>query len=331
MPAMLPRPSTRISQTTRRVHRTRIAASICSLSVVLVACNAEVDAVNAGRPSEIAAWRSDAAWNRGPAEWAVYDAKRTIYGESRSYTATLWTNTEHLDSTTGIKIDDGGARNAIRVFKHNLSEIIPAGNYDYRFLTTAYVGVDTLTPVVLTMSSQEDCGATFRRFFARDRRVHVEDHCYFPGTGHRQANWPLRDDIVFHDMLSLVLRDYPFPAEAIDAPEPRVIRLVADQTTNLAPPLEPAPATIEYVGLERLDLPIGTIDAHHLRVRHELMGGASESNYWMAADPDLLHVMVRHDGPYDVRYELKDLGWWAYWADDEPTRIDPKKLVVSTP
>jgi len=309
----------------------RTIAHPCRLTLPLVAALALLAACGSSDPAgstsgaatrALTGWRADAAWDRGPAEWAVYEATRTIYGEPRDYVATLWTNTEHLDAKTGIKTDDGAARSAVRVFKHNLSEIIPAGNYDYRFLTTGYARVDDLTLMVLTMSSQEDCGATYRRFLRSGARIGVEDHCYFPGTGHRTDEWTLTDDVRFHDLLSLTLRDFDFPVDGSEPPAPKRIRLVADQTTNLAPPLRPEPATITYVGRERIELPIGTIDAHHLVVGHAEFGGSTESHYWMAADPALLHVMVRHEGPYAVRYELKDLGWWAYWSDPEPTRVD---------
>ena len=30
------------------------------------------------------------------------------------------------------------------------------------------------------------------------------------------------------------------------------------------------------------------------------------------------HVMVKYDGPYGVKYELKKLAWWAYWDRSQP-------------
>ena len=47
-------------------------------------------------------------------------------------------------------------------------------------------------------------------------------------------------------------------------------------------------------------------------------GGVTRSDYWFASDPSLRHVMVRYEGPYGVRYTLKELAWWAYWEQGTP-------------
>ena len=37
-------------------------------------------------------WRDDPIWYDGKAEWALYEAERTIYGETRRYQTTIFVN-----------------------------------------------------------------------------------------------------------------------------------------------------------------------------------------------------------------------------------------------
>jgi hypothetical protein len=82
--------------------------------------------------------------------------------------------------------------------------------------------------------------------------------------------------------------------------------------------LKPAPARLTYEGRERLDLPIGPIDADRLSVQHEVYGGVRETRVWIASDPELRGVMVRYEGPWETRYRLRRLDRWAYWSDPPP-------------
>jgi hypothetical protein len=157
-------------------------------------------------------------------------------------------------------------------------------------------------------SAQEDCGATYRQFTTVGDRIEAQQFCYFPGAGASSASFARSDSLRFHDALSLTLRDYPFEDHRT-----MEIQLVADQTDTHETNLRPRPARVSYVARDTLDLPYGRVEAHHLRVDHEPDGSATGSDYWFAADDALRHVMVKYAGPYGVRYDLKKLGWWAYW------------------
>ena len=145
--------------------------------------------------------------------------------------------------------------------------------------------------------------------------VAAEQFCYFPGAGAARATYPAEPGLAFHDALSLTLRDYPFDAAQKPVME---LELVADQTDTHETEQRPRAATVRYVGAETVRVPYGEVPSHHLRVEHPSDGGVARSDYWFAADPEMRHVMVKYEGPYGVRYELKRLDWWAYWREPRP-------------
>ena len=260
-------------------------------------------------------WRADPAWHAGKAEWALYDAVRPIYGVERRYEASIFTNAQHMDPRTTTKAVDWEAPGNIAVFKHNVSELIPTENYTYRFLTTSFVRRDTLQPYKLVMSSQEDCGSTYKQFVQHDGRIRAEQFCYFPSSGHASDEYHVPRAVAFHDALTFTLRDYPF-----DDPNPPTltIDLLPDQTDTHGTPLHPANATVKFVGKETITVPYGEVVTYHIRVDHDCDGDVNQSDYWFSADPDMRRVLVKYEGTYNVRYELKQLAWWAYWDRGNP-------------
>ncbi len=263
-------------------------------------------------------WRTDPVWYDGKAEWALYDAQRTIYGKPRYYKATIFTNKQRMDPATTTKAANWRDANTIEVFKHNVSEMIETDNYTYRFLTTCFVDTKTLEPYKVVASSQEDCGTTYKQFVIDNGQVHATSNSYFSNEGTHDTSYRRPGQsrhFAFHDTLTLTLRDYPFDA---DDPPTMKLKLIADQTNNHATPQRPEEATVRLVGRKSITVPYGTIDAHHLVVEHAEQGGTTRSDYWFAADDAMRHVLVKYEGPYGVKYELKRLDWWAYWADPRP-------------
>ncbi len=290
-------------------NRITVALLCSSGTMALLAFGASIEPSEASAPD----WRSDPAWYAGKAEWALYDGVRPIYGVDRAYEATIFTNKQHMDPTTTAKAVNANDPGALAVFKHNVSEMIQTENYTYRFLTTSFVEVGSLRPYKIVMSSQEDCGATYKQFIVDDGYVNATRFCYFPAAGKEDDRYAVPESMAFHDALSLTLRDYPFD-------NPRVVKLelVPDQTDTHETSQLPAAAEVEYVGREILDLPYGKVEAHHLLVRHERDGGAKQSNFWFADEEGMRNVMVKYEGPYGVKYELKYLAWWAYWDRSQP-------------
>ncbi|MCP3905367.1 MAG: hypothetical protein GY715_17200, partial [Planctomycetes bacterium] len=262
-----------------------------SLPVLAVGALAGVIAANSVARSASTSWRDDPAWHSGKAEWALYDAERPIYGTTRRYEATLFTNKQQMDPSTTTKAADWRDPNAVEVFKHNLSEMIETEHYTYRFLTTSFVRADTLEPYKVVASTQEDCGTTFKKLVVDPDTVTAEQFCYFPGPGEDRTKYARPRDLALHDALSLTLRDYPF--DAARHPKQRVT-LVPDQTDTHRTSQRGSEAVIEYVERTTVTVPYGAVDAHHLRVTHERDGGVTETHYWFAADPALRRVMVRY-------------------------------------
>lgn len=251
------------------------------------------------------AWEEDATWYDGQAEVARYDATRTIYGESRSYIATIYTNKEPVAAEpTFTKSADHQGREA---FKHHVREDIPTPNYAYHYSTMSYVGTKDLQSLKLDVGSIEDCGTTYRQFINHHGQVHWLQSSYFPDEGRKAGHYQTPPGYVFQDALSVVLRAYPFDQPPADLR----LNVVPEQTTNHLAPAEPVPHSIEYAGKETLDLPIGEIEAHRVVVSN----GEDTATYWFAADgsPPMLHVMVQYEGPGGQTYALRSLERNAYW------------------
>ncbi|MFG0328432.1 MAG: hypothetical protein ACF8PN_00920 [Phycisphaerales bacterium] len=278
-----------------------IAIMLASTSIA----TAEVARPYAHDPS----WKSNAVWDDGRAEYAVYDATRPIYGVERTYEAVLITNAQHMDSETTTKAENYRSDRAFPVFKHNLREVAPTENYDYKYLTTVFVERDSLEPFKLSMSSQEDCGATFKNFVVLERELIGDAFVYFPGDGHASIGYTTPPDFQFYDALTLTLRDFPFE-EGPGATQS--FRLLPEQTSTRATSMRPAEATVRYITREPVETALGPIDSHCLRVE---WAGGSTSEYWFAADggPEWLHILVQYQGFDGHRLTLKSKRRWAYW------------------
>ncbi len=255
-------------------------------------------------------WRNDPAWYDGKAEVCVYEATRTIYGLSRPYLATAYTNKQRMDPERTVKSDSQG----IEVFKHHWSERVPTENYDYDFSTASFVECDDLRPFKLTASSQDDCGSSFKQLWRQRGQMLWLESCYFPGTGLAQGELGGLD-LQFFDALPLVLRDFPFEAaQAEGHPDRRfALRLVPSQKEARSTPCAPRDFELAYGGLEELELPVGSLAAHRLELLDA--GGQRVARYWFAAEQGApwLRALVRYEGPLGTSYRLKELRRWAYW------------------
>ena len=249
--------------------------------------------------------RDDPVWHDSQAEMAVYEATRTIYGQSRQFTAKLYTNKELADKDTKTKSSKQRGR---EVFKHHQRQDIPTDNYTYHFSTMCYVGVTDLKSLKIDMGSQEDCGATYKQFVNHAGTCQWKQSSYFPDEGYRTGSYRPTKRYAFADGLSVILRGYPFD----ERPQVRV-DLLPSQTSNKWTDFRPAPATVRYVGAETIAAPIGDVDTHHLVVEAD----DGQHHYWFAAQGGApwLHVMVQYEGPATggIMMKLREHRRWAYW------------------
>jgi hypothetical protein len=250
-------------------------------------------------------WRDDPIWHDGLAEKCVYQATRTIYGKERTYLARAYTDKERADASSTVKTD--GA-DGVEVFKHHWSEIVPTENYDYRFSTMSYSRTDDLSPFKLTVSTQEDCGASFKEIWRDKEHLRWLDSVYFPGSGRREGDLERHQNTVLFDALTLTLRDFPF-----DAPADLALRVIPSQKDTHQTSFDPVDRTVRYAGKSTQDLPIGRIDAHELDL--VTPEGKVEARFWFAAEasPLKLHVLVRYEGVMGVKYRLQSIERTAYW------------------
>jgi len=262
-------------------------------------------------------WRSHPVWYDGQAEQADYQAIRMIYGQPRSYTARFFTNKERYDPDTTTK---AVGSTGIEVFKFHQRHDAPTKNYTYHFSTMSYVATPVLMSVKLEMGSLEDCGASFKRFVNGPDGLTWMQSSYFPQEGMKQGTLDVPDSFVFADALPLVLRGYPFG-------EPREMELnvLPTQMDTHWTETKPVTMVVQYVERKTMDLPVGEVDTHMLRLvpkaqrdqpvatRSELMLGFAANGEHSDDEPGL-HVMVYLKSPEGAEYRLESQRRWAYWA-----------------
>ncbi|WP_432798500.1 hypothetical protein [Poriferisphaera sp. WC338] len=252
-------------------------------------------------------WADDPIWFDGKAEYVTYEATRPIYGKLRQYQALIITNKEHFSTKTFTK---DATRNGMPVFKHHILEDIAVKNYVYHYSMMSYIGTKDFKSYKLDHASIEDCGSTYKRFVNWDGKVSWEQDSYFPNEGSRNDRYNTPKDFGFFDAMTLVLRGYPF-----DAPADIMMNLVPDQSTTKWSPYAPQQWVVEYVGKEKLILPIGEVEAYHVRMR---FAGPTKQfippvDFWFEASTDRQHVLVQYTGPHGVNYKIKSYKRFAYW------------------
>lgn len=306
----------------RRPGWSGVAALAAALALLLLPSSSGAPAPRAATgdaPPKAAiavAWNEDPAWFRGAAEWAEYDATRVIYGAPRRSVATMYTIAQHMDRATTVKAVDPDVPSAFPAFKQVLRETYGTPNYDYRLLRTAFAHRVTLVPYKVVISTQEDCGASFRHILLDGTRLVAEAFSYFPGAGAERLDRAADPATLFFDALPLVLRDPAWCERGAGDGVP--IALVPPQVHPQPQPLAPRPATVRRVGREPVTCGLGVVEADHLVVEHAAVDGCTESHFWFAVDPALRRVLVRHTGPWGTEYVLRRIDWWAYWSDPRP-------------
>lgn len=249
-------------------------------------------------------WRTDAAWYDGLAEKCVYEATRTIYGTERQYLATAYTNKQWMDPKTTTKANEA---KGVEVFKHHWSERIETENYDYDFSTASFTRCDDLAPFKLAVSTQEDCGTSFKQVWREGGEAHWMESVYFPDGGLRQGTLA---SAAFQptDALTLILRDFPFgETDAIP------LSVLASQKDTHRVSFEFASREVRSLGTETLELPAGKVGAEHLQLVDE--GGRVLADYWFASETAApwLHALVQYRDATGVSYKLASLERTAYW------------------
>lgn len=250
-------------------------------------------------------WKTDPIWHDGLVEKATYSASRPIYGKDRKYEAVFFTNKEQHDLKTLTKAN--GSAQTLEVWKHNQIEVVPTPNYDYKFVTTTHLAVDTLQLTRLDFSSQEFCGTTFKQYQRRPEEEAVEywSFSYMPESGRVLGKIEVRDRTVIpQDSLPLWLRDFDFQSRGTVK-----FWMLPPQKSTRATAYQPLPAEVRFAGEDgetwKLEVFVSTGDSEGGPLR-------AAGTYWM--EKDFRHVMRRAVLPGGQTYDLKKVERVDYWT-----------------
>jgi len=242
-------------------------------------------------------------WDDGLAEMCYYRAVDRIHGRERAYIRVHLVNRQWMDRDSGVKADppDG---DAVPVFKLNIAEEIPTENYNYRYLTTAFLVRPDLDPFKLVVSSQEWCGATFKHLRWTDAGVDVQSFSYFGGEGDR--TWRLTGRPVPYEALVLIARD------VAAAGQPRDLDILKPLRSNHQVESVPIRARLVPQAVSRMVVS----DRQYRAVRVDLEWDGPPTGFVVEAEPPFQLVRFRMG---DLRGDLTHVERRAYWDRSWPS------------
>ena len=256
-----------------------------------------------GAPAFDSEWPSDPVWDDGLVEKAEYDAVRTVYGKDRNYTALILTNKQDQDAGLNVKAGQTTSADRIRrVFKMNTVAEIPTDFYDYRYLTTIFANAGNLSPLKMTIGSQEWCGNTYKRFLLKDRQLNIASFSYFPDQGDREFSLRAPEGTFFWEQIPLLVRALPL-REGYETS----FHVLEWQTTNKQASQDIFPCNVKVDGEETLSIGGKQIECWKLRIEAE----GENSTLWV--EKAFPRAMVRWDNPSRVSYRLKSRERTKYW------------------
>jgi hypothetical protein len=246
------------------------------------------------------AWRRDAIWDDGKAEFCAYEVTWARYGHTYPGRALLVLVKEPWAPEEDVKADSprpGG----FDVLKLNHVRDVPTGIYTYHQMASVFVRRDTGALQKIAASSTEACGVST----AEMTRGVLQTHSYFDGQADRSQPWPV--GLFPEDGLPATLRDYvdgtPVPANLTVFPS-----LLMGRFGNLAP------VTYRLGRREAgsVTVPAGSFAAVEIRLEQE--------NHWLsyvfdASSPHRLLRFQRDDG---TEYRLAKSERLVYWQMHDP-------------
>lgn len=253
-------------------------------------------------------WAASSLWDDGQAEVAHYNAKRTVYGKSRSFEQVMITVKEAFNAEYNVKTDDYSRDDLFTVMKVNLFARIMTDVYPYHYLTSIFLQRNEPGLVhKLTTGSQEWCGNTMKGFYQTDSGLVVRYDSYWDGEGAGQRT--LMDGPVFEDQLCYSLRalrfedDMEFKVEVY----PTVI-------SSKVGPMEPFGARFT-VRNDQIDLTGEYSKGASLpcwRVDMDRADGAT-ATWWIAQEAPNHLLKFRHsDGRTLVLTKVERDAYWAH-------------------
>ncbi len=249
-------------------------------------------------------WGKHAIWDDGLAEVAVYDARRTVYGKTRTFETVLITVKEDFNTVYHAKADPPyQGKQLLSVLKLNRVSEIQTENYPYRYLTSVFVDRNDVNRLVkMTMGSQEWCGNTFKEVRTWTGRHELVYHSYWDdqGDGVHAIDWDA--DTLLEDQLALSLRALPFSAGYS-----REMRILPTQISNKATHASPVAGQIRVLRDEAVEAGDTTVVAW----RVEVTFGEAIQTYWFEKAGH--HILVGFDSSDGRSLRLKRWARRTYW------------------
>ncbi len=288
---------------TSKLNITDRAAATMRLGLGLLVCPIALIGVSSQAAAQTALDQA-ISWDDGLSEMSYYDATDTLYGKSRRFTRVQMTNRQWMSGESGVKAEEGP--NSIPVYKFVISEEIPTENYNYRYLTTMFLGRQDLAPFKLTSTSQEWCGTTFKHLrWSTDEMTYLS-FSYFGDEG----------DHVWHPPVSAV----PFQAlfllsrEVVASGKPMELLVLPSVRSNhqIAPEPFKAKLSAEKESTQ-LTVPMGSVQATRVTLT------SSASAAWFDVESKPPHRLLAFDAG-GVTGRLKGVERRAYWNRSKPSQ-----------
>lgn len=246
-----------------------------------------------GPPLGDPAWRRDALWDDGKAEFCAYDVTWARYGRTYDGRALLILVKEPWNETLDVKADDAAA-SSFDVLKLNHVRDVPTGIYTYHQMASVYLRRDSGAVRKVVATSSEACGVST----AEVARGRLETRSYFDGQGDRSQPWPVT--ALPEDGLPASLRDY------VTGDAPAELTVFPSLMQAKFPELEPA---VWKVARKSVESGVGGVE---IRLSH---GDQSMAYTFDARAPHRLLRLDRTDGTV---YSLAKCERLAYWEMHNP-------------
>lgn len=279
-----------------RVAQTQLAMVILCFGIARTAAAQDESPPDASSPTPFSRLP---LWDDGLSEMSYYDATESLYGIDREYTRVHLMNRQWMGGESGVKADPADI-DAVPVFKFVIAEEIPTQNYNYRFLTTAFVRRDDLSPFKISCSSQEWCGHTFKQLRWSEKNLTVQSFSYFADEGDR--TWELGADAVPYESLFILAR----AAVAGQTTPPERLVLAGLRSNHQVVP-RPISARLEIErNPKRVTVPIGSFAARRVSLKWN-----GPRTWFDVEDAPPWRVLAFENGT--ARGQLRFVERRAYW------------------
>jgi hypothetical protein len=257
-------------------------------------------------------WRH---WADGQAELSAYRLTQPRYGQLRHGKAVLIFVTEDFDTRDGVKAEKPHPPSEIaKVMKLNAVRTFQTGIYDYKIMTSVFVGVEPPMPLYkLSFSAQEWCGHVYQQWRPDGGRFRGTLHSYFDAEADQSPDVAVPEGGITEDALPILLRglrgDFLLPGGEKKVP----LFTAAMQARLLHKPARFVTATIRRSNTAaRRKTALGEVDAFDYLVDH---GDGRTTTFTIeSAAPHRILGWVSSDGE---RAEILGSARRAYWKEHD--------------